>query len=132
MILSLHAGDVGAPLSIIDSWIGESLPPHQMAAGYMTIVNQTAAADVLKGIETAAAGRVEIHRMSHEGEMMKMRLVERLGIPGDGRVELKPGGMHLMLIDLEPGLREGDEVTMTLHFENAGPRTVVVPVRKME
>jgi copper(I)-binding protein len=61
--------------------------------------------------------------------MMQMAPVDAIPVPANGQAELKPGGYHLMLFDLDPVLEPGDPITFTLTFENAGPITVVAEVR---
>ena len=129
-ITSLQAQLEGGSIVVTAPWIRETLPPHRTGAGYMTIFNHAGQEDVLTGAEAETAGAIEIHLMSHGEEKVAMRRVGQIGIPGHGQVELQPGGLHLMLIDLENRLREGDEVPITLHFKNAGSRTVAVPVHK--
>ena len=84
--------------------------------------------DRLTGASVEIAGRGEVHEMSNENGVMKMRELER-GVeirPGQ-TVELKPGGFHLMFMDLKAGLKEGDTIRGTLVFEKAG--TVPVTFR---
>ncbi len=82
-----------------------------------------------RGAETAAAGVVEILEMVREADVMKMRKIEALKVPARGTVELKPGGLHLMLIDLVKPLEEGEELPLLLHFEGPQQRKIVVRVR---
>ncbi|MDF1608535.1 copper chaperone PCu(A)C [Hoeflea sp. YIM 152468] len=110
-----------------------TLPDAPVSGGYMTIHNSGAEADRLVSGEAAFAGRVEIHEMSMEGEVMKMRqLAEGLEIPAGGDVELKPGGYHIMFIDLEQQLAEGDKYPVTLVFEKAGSLEVEFYVETLQ
>ena len=131
-IVALQADSSGESLSIKNPWIRESLPPHSQGAAYLTIKNQGPVEDVLTRVEARGAGGVEIHLSYQEGEMMKMKKMEQMVIPGRGNVELRPGGVHLMLVDLEDPLEAGEEVELTLHFKNAGLWPLVVPVRPVE
>ena len=72
--------------------------------------------------------------MKMEGQVMKMRPVpgQRLEIPARGAVELKPGGLHLMLIGLKQQLKPGDKIEVTLSFEKSGDKTVQAEVRAVE
>lgn len=95
-------------------------PGAPVAGGFLTIDN-AGAADRLVTARTDLAGRTEIHEMAMEGEVMRMRaLPEGLPIPADGTVELKPGGYHLMFMELKQPLVEGETVDVTLTFEKAG------------
>ncbi len=131
-ITALQAESAAEGLSIEDPWIRETLPPHKTGAGYMAINNPAFSEDLLTGVEADGVGKVEIHLMIREGEAMKMRKVDQLTIPGQGHVELQPGGMHLMLVDLAKKLKVGDKVKLTLHFKNAGSRAIEALVRPLE
>ena len=68
----------------------------------------------------AAAARVELHVVSREGEVMKMREVSGYDVPANGAFELKPGGAHLMFREIKRPFREGEKVQVMLRFEKAG------------
>jgi copper(I)-binding protein len=98
----------------------------------MTIANDGAVAVRLVGGECAAAERVEVHAMSMEGGVMRMRPVAGgLEIPAGGAVELKPAGMHLMLIGLRRPLATGESVGLTLIFDNGARIEAPLAVRAM-
>lgn len=122
------AGDAGDPV-VDGAWIRMVPAAQGMTAAYMVIENGAGSDLVLRGAETAAAGVVEIHEMVHEADVMKMRKIEALKVPARGTVELKPGGLHLMLIDLVKPLEEGEELPLLLHFEGPQQRKIVVRVR---
>jgi len=107
---------------VIDHPVARATPPNApVSGGYMTIHNNGTEADRLLSGEAAFAERVEIHEMSMEGEVMKMRqLTDGLEIPAGGEVVLKSGGYHIMFIGLEQQINEGDKYTVTLVFEKAG------------
>jgi copper(I)-binding protein len=89
----------------------------------------------LTGVSSPAAGISEIHEMKMEKDIMKMAAVPSLNVPAGGAVELKPGGYHVMLMDLKAPLADKATVPITLTFENAkGVKSQVelqVPVRAM-
>ena len=91
-----------------------------VGVGYITVVNKGDAPDRLIGGSTPVAENVEVHSMTMEGDMMKMRKLDGLEVPAGGSVTLKPGGYHLMLIGLKKPLEEGKPFTATLNFEKAG------------
>jgi len=111
------------------AWVRLVPAAQKVTAAYMVIENAGAEDLVLRSAETGAAGVVEIHEMVHEGDVMKMRKIEELTVPAWGMVELKPGGLHLMLINLEKPLGEGDGLPLLLHFEGADKRKMAVRVR---
>ena len=77
-------------------------------------------ADKLLSASSPVSKTMELHTMSMEGNVMKMREVKAIDIPANGKVELKPGGLHLMFIDLNSQLKPGVTVPVKLKFEKAG------------
>jgi copper(I)-binding protein len=116
------------PLVIETPWSRATPAGAKVAGGYLRITNTGTEPDRLTGASAEIAGKSEVHEMSNENGVMKMRELDR-GIeirPGE-TVELKPGGLHLMFMDLKSGFREGETVRGTLVFEKAG--TVAVTFR---
>jgi periplasmic copper chaperone A len=108
-------------LEIDNPWSRAVPKGGTVAAGYMTIKNNGTTADRLTGASTSVAGKVEVHEMSMDNGVMKMRPVEG-GIeikPGE-TVTLKPGSDHLMLMNIKHALEAGKTVEATLQFEKAG------------
>jgi copper(I)-binding protein len=96
----------------------------------MTIVNTGTAADRLTGGSSPVAGRVEIHTMTMENDVMRMRrLADGLEIPAGGEVTLKPGSFHVMLMNLKRPLKTGETVPLTLTFAGAGTMETQLDVR---
>lgn len=89
-------------------------------AGFLSVTNTGSVPDVLLAVETPAAKRVEIHQGGVTGGIMRMRKLKGLAIPAGGKVELKPGGNHLMLLKLKRPLAVGDKIPATLVFKRAG------------
>jgi periplasmic copper chaperone A len=104
----------------------------QVAAGYLTVTNTGSVPDRLLAGGLSVAGRGEVHEMSHAGGVMRMRPVEGgVEIAPGSSIELKPGGYHLMFMDLKQGLKEGDRIAGTLTFEKAGAVKVEFAVRSI-
>ncbi len=104
-------------------------PGAPVSAGYMRISNPSDAADRLIGGSAAFAGKVEVHEMTMDGDVMKMRPVEGgLEIPAGGEVLLKPGGYHIMLMQLKEQMQEGQTRKLTLEFEQAGSIELELPI----
>ena len=100
-----------------------------VGAGYVTIVNTGKAADQLVSASSPVAGKVEIHTMTMNGGVMKMRpLPAGIALPAGKTTALKPGGYHLMLIGLKAPLVEGKLVPLTLNFARAGTVKVELKV----
>jgi copper(I)-binding protein len=108
-------------LRIDHPWSRATPPAARVGAGYLVVTNGGAAADRLMAAISPAAARVEIHEMRMDGSVMRMReMAQGLKLPAGAKVELKPGGYHLMFMDLKAPLTAGAEVPVTLVFERAG------------
>jgi copper(I)-binding protein len=79
--------------------------------------------------KSPAAGIVEVHEMAMEGGVMKMRAVDGLALPMGKAVELKPGGYHVMLMDLKSQVKDGDAVPLTLTFETKDGKRQTLEVK---
>lgn len=102
--------------------VGRS-PGQDMTAGYMALT-ASGAPRKLVGVSTSAAGSAELHEMKMDGDVMRMRAVDAIELPAGQTVELKPGGLHLMLMDLKTPLARNTSMPLTLTFEDAqGNRT---------
>jgi hypothetical protein len=99
------------------------------SASYLTITNSGGTADALIKAASDVADTVELHTMTMENNVMRMSPVEKIDIPANGTAELKPGGLHVMLIGLRQDLKDGDVVKLTLTFQNSGTIEVEAPVR---
>lgn len=100
-------------------------------AAYLTLANQGTRADKLVGLTSPVAKSVEIHTMSMDGNVMKMREVAAIELKPGETVAMNPGdGFHLMLIGLKQALKVGDKFPLTLRFEKAGKLDVSVWVEE--
>ncbi len=124
-----EAGTRAGALAIETPWLRATPGGAKVAGGYVTLRNTGAEPDRLTGATIARAGRGEIHSMSTENGVMKMAPVEGgLPIAPGESIALKPGGLHLMFLDLTEGLRAGETVSGTLTFERAGTIPVTFSV----
>ncbi|MDE3028208.1 MAG: copper chaperone PCu(A)C [Paracoccaceae bacterium] len=109
------------PLELSNGFSRATLPHAPVGGGFLTIKNTGSTADRLIGASSAVAGHVEVHEMKMVGDVMKMsQLRDGLPIPAGATVTLRPGGFHLMFMDLKQPLVQGKTVTVTLTFEHAG------------
>jgi len=98
-------------------------------AVYVTLRNAGPYPDALVGASSDAAETVELHETIRDGDVMRMRPVAKLEIPAGATLAMKPGGLHVMLINLKRDLRPGDRVPVTLTFTHAAPVSLEAPVR---
>lgn len=107
-------------LVIDHPWSRQSPMGGNVSAGFMTIINTGTEDDRLVKATAAVSPNVQIHDMKMEGEVMKMIEIEGIDIPAGGKVELKPGSLHVMFLDMQAQPKEGETFTGTLVFEKAG------------
>ena len=98
-------------------------------AVYATIINSGSVPDDLVAASSDAAGAVELHESYEESGMMKMRPVSKLGVPPGRKLEMKPGGYHIMLLNLKRDLKTGQVINLMLVFEKAGRIPVKAKVK---
>ncbi len=116
-------------LRIMHPWARASAGHGKAGAAFMTIANTGGADDKLVAASTANAKKTEIHETTMEDGIMKMRMVMGgLTIPAGGKVELKPMGLHVMLMGVTEKLIEGETLMLTLTFEKAGSVEFAVPI----
>lgn len=113
-----------------DAWGRPSPKMAGTGVVYVVIENKGGQADRLVGAITTVADTVELHESFMEGDVMKMRPIPVLDVPAGGTVELKPGGYHLMLIDLAKPLESGSHIAVTLRFEKSGDVPLDVEIRE--
>ena len=110
-----------ADVTVSDAWTRASRPGQKVGAAYMSL--QSPEDTTLVKVESPAAGTVEIHSMTMNDGVMKMRMLENLPLKANEAVKLAPGGFHLMLFDLEKPLQAGETVQFTLHFKDSAGNT---------
>lgn len=107
-----------------------AMPPGQKVTGaFMVLSNTDSEARAVVGAQSVVARVVELHTHESKDGMMQMRQVSQIDIEASGSVTLKPGGLHVMLIDVKKRLNEGDEVEITLLLDNGEKLTVTAPVK---
>lgn len=99
------------------------------SAAYMVIRNNSSEMDRLLRVDSDVAAAVELHKSEMQNEVMTMRPVENIEIAAGGEARLEPGGLHVMLIGVKDSLEPGQQVALTLVFENAGSVAVQAQVR---
>lgn len=142
LILSACAkGAAGSSIKIQDAWVrAASVMSDQnqgqmghmggsMSAAYMRISNSGSEPDRLRKASSDVANSVEIHVSEMKDGVMTMHPVESVEVPAKGQVELKPGGLHIMLIGITRDLAAGEKVKLSLDFEKAGEIQIEAEVR---
>ena len=122
---------VQAQMQIEKPWVRATAPGAQVAGGYLVIRNQGAAADRLVSAASPAAAKVELHVHINDNGVMKMREVRGYDVPAKGSFELKPGGAHLMFVDIKRAFKEGEKLPVKLKFEKAGEMDVEFRVGRL-
>ncbi len=104
-------------VEVKDAWVRPTVAGQKGTGGFMKITAQTPL--TLVGVSSPVAGVAEVHEMKMDGDVMRMRAVPSLALPAGKTVELKPGGFHLMLMDLKQPLAKDSTVPVTLLFKDA-------------
>ncbi|MFN0182605.1 MAG: copper chaperone PCu(A)C [Aquabacterium sp.] len=116
-----------AQSAVADAWVRGTVA-QQKATGMFARLTSSAGGKLVAA-SSPAAGMVEIHEMSMDGNVMKMRAVPALDLPPGKAVELKPGGYHVMLMDLKAPLKAGDTVVVTLVVEGRDGKRQSIDVK---
>lgn len=128
LLATLLASAAQAQTTVAEPWVRATVAQQKATGLFATITS--AQGGKLVAASSPAAGLVEIHEMSMAGDVMKMRaLPGGLALPAGKAVELKPGGYHVMLMDLKQQLKPGDTVAVTLVFEGADKKRESVEVK---
>ena len=132
-LLSVLLAPALAQTTVSEPWVRGTVTQQKVTGAFMTLTSAQGAK--LLSAASPVAGVVEVHEMAMEGNTMKMRAVPALELPAGKAVQLKPGGYHVMLIDLKQPLKEGDTVPITLTIEGKDGKkeslSVTAPVRAL-
>jgi len=115
-----------AQVQVKDAWARPAVQGQSATGAFMSLTSADGAR--LVGASSPVAGVVEIHEMAMDGNVMKMRAVPGIDLPPGRSVDLKPGGYHVMLMDLKRPLKLGERVPVELRFETRDKRLVTQPV----
>jgi periplasmic copper chaperone A len=119
-------------IEISRPWTRATPPTAQTGGGFLAITNSGSTPDRLVAAKSPAADKVEVHEMKMDGNVMRMRELEKgLEIPPGATVELKPGGFHVMFMGLKAPFAKDSKVPLTLVFEKAGSIDLELPVEAM-
>jgi copper(I)-binding protein len=116
-----------AQVTVTDPWVRGTVTGQKATGAFMQL--KSPADTALVAAASPVAKIVEVHEMKMEGGMMKMNAVDRLALPAGKAVDLKPGGYHVMLMDLVKPLKDGDTVPLQLTFEDKAGKKQTVEVK---
>lgn len=132
LVLGLPTIAYADSISVEDAYV-RAIPPGQPnSAAFMTLTNHSDQDRALLAAESDAAEVVELHSHRMEDGMMRMRQVEQIDLPAGEAVVLEPGGLHVMLIGLTGTLAPGDQVDLTLGFDDGSKQALSLPVKRIE
>jgi len=130
-VLLLSACGESEGIEVSDAW-ARTATEGTNSAVYFVIQNHYADADELTGASTDIADAAEVHESKMEGDVMTMNHMDSVTLDPYAKVEFMPGGLHIMLIGLKQDLKAGDQVEVTLHFNNNSDLIVKATVRNAD
>jgi copper(I)-binding protein len=122
-------GTAAGEVMISNPYARAATQTQKSSAVYMSIMNNGKTGHAIVRAKGDVSKVVELHTHIEEGGMSRMRPVDKIELAPGAATELKPGGLHIMLIDLTRNLAEGDKVQLELEFEDGSKATVAAPVR---
>lgn len=125
--LLIHATAAFAQVQVSEPWIRATVPAQKTSGAYMQI--NAAKEARLISVSTPVAGISEMHEMAMSGNVMKMGAVKAIDLPAGKAVELKPGGYHVMLLNLKRQLKEGETVPLTLVVEGPDKKRQSIEIK---
>ncbi|MCX2497820.1 MAG: copper chaperone PCu(A)C [Plesiomonas shigelloides] len=132
-LLLLAAGFAQAEVQVAEPYVRATVPGAQMSAAFATLFNPEDDERHLVAVSSSVAKQVELHDMvvSPDG-VMNMQKVEQITIPAKGTLMLKPGSLHIMLLQLTQPLPAGTEVPLTLTFDNGQQVQIQATAREVK
>lgn len=120
-----------ASVTAKEAWVREAPAGRTVTAVFLILQNAGSAERSVVSGKAEVADTLELHEMKRDGGMMRMSPVKAIAVPAGGQVELRPGGLHLMLFGLKKPLLLGDTVRVTLTLDDATQLLLKAPVRQM-
>jgi len=114
-------------VSVKDAWVRATVPTQKATGAFMQL--QAAKDSKFVSASSPLTPNVEVHEMAMQGDVMRMRQVQSLDLPAGKTVELKPGGYHIMLLNLKAQVKEGETVPFTLVFEGKDGKRETVEIK---
>ncbi len=127
--MALAAG-VADQISVVDPYVRMAPPGAKTTGAFMVIKNAGDKDTQLVKANTTVANVTELHNHINDNGVMRMRQVKEIAVPAKGEAQLKPGGYHVMLIDMKSALKDGEHVVITLGFADGSNKEVHAIVKK--
>ena len=127
LFFAIAASDANAEVKIKAPWVRATVP-QQMATGAFFQIQSSTDMRVIS-VQTSVAGVAEIHEMKMENNLMKMRAVEHFDLAAGKTIEFKPGGYHLMLMDLKKQIKVGDVIPLSLVLEGKDKKRETIEIK---
>ena len=127
VVLAVLALNASAQVSVSGAWARATVAQQKVTGAFLRLKAEQAGR--LVEVRSPAAGHIEIHEMAMAGDTMRMREVGGVDLPAGQWVELKPGGYHLMLMDLKHPIQAGDKLPLTLVVEGADKKRQNIEVQ---
>ncbi|HAS62426.1 MAG TPA: hypothetical protein DCS35_07500 [Vibrio sp.] len=117
---------------MLHSPYARATPPNAAtSAVFVDIMNHSDKDRAIVSATTPAAGKVELHDVIMQGEVMKMRQIDQIDLPAQSHISLKPGSLHIMLFELTKPLVEGEAIEIEVTFANGETQTFQAPIKKV-
>lgn len=124
------AGGIADTVTVVDPYVRAVPPVVKTSAAFMQIRSEATSETFLVDASTPLADAAELHMHVKDGEVMRMRRIPHVHLPAGTTVTLRPGGLHIMLFGLKRAIQPGQEVPITLTFEDGSRKDVVATVLK--
>jgi hypothetical protein len=131
LIGTSYADSIAEKVTVSDPYIRAVPPVVKTSAAFMQLRYSGPAEEFLVAAETPAAGVIELHMHEHDDGVMRMRKIPHIHLPPGKTVSLEPGGLHIMLFDLQAPLTEGDKIPLTLIFADGSSKPIEASVRSV-
>ncbi|MDX2504598.1 MAG: copper chaperone PCu(A)C [Gammaproteobacteria bacterium] len=128
---TIAATSASESVTVINPYVRAVPPGQTVSAAFMQLENTSGTMHSIVNATSPVSKAVELHTHINVQGVMKMRRVEKMDIPANGKTVLKPGGLHIMLIDLHEKLKLDQKVSVTLEFEDGSRQKIEAPVRKI-
>lgn len=128
--MPVFAAGVADQINVVDPYVRMAPPGAKATGAFMVIKNAGDKDAQLVNANTQSSNITELHNHINDNGVMRMRQVKEIAIPAKGEAVLKPGGYHVMLIDMKAPLKEGDHVVIKLGFADGSSKEVHAPVTK--